>query len=746
MSLKKLLNKLYHYITKENHISFFRKIDEVIRKIGGRFYTKTLGQLKYKLRYEEALNTVVTENPDHSTFSDLCWDYEKEVCCFSNPLVSIIVPNFNHSQFLCERLDSIYNQTYTNFEVILLDDCSTDNSRDILMKYANQHSDNTRTIFNTTNSGRVFEQWNKGISSANGELIWIAESDDYCELNFLEKMVGLFCYSSVKLAFARSIFMQDGKQIWSTEEYLHDLENLKWEKPFYMSAHDLVQNGFAIHNIIPNVSSVVFKNVGQITPEVKQICQDMQLSGDWIFYLNMIKGGVVAYTNETTNYYRIHPQSTSLRIQKTGYYYSEFEQVSCYIARNFKISDETYQTILDNLIIHHNTQQEDSEEFNVADYYSIPKILKEKKKRLPNIVMACYALKSGGGETYPIFLANELKRLGHCVTLVNFDFEETENRILDLIERDVPVVTIKHTDFIWQILHHLGADIIHSHHASVDYALALWINSDPSLGKHIITLHGMYESITTEDCNRVIKETFKSCFKYVYIADKNLECFKQIKKYSDEKFIKLPNGLPVMEINAIDREQLHIGKDDFVLVLASRGIPEKGWKEAIEAVKIANQHGSRKVQLVILGDGDCRVKLEKDSPDFIHFVGTVSNVRDYFRMGDAGILPSRFLGESYPLVIIECLMTERPVIATDIAEVSNQIKDEDGKKAGILVPLHNWQIDINELADAMIMLANDTDLYSRLKSNALSACEKNDIRKITKQYLCLYENAMKIGS
>ena len=50
--------------------------------------------------------------------------------------VSIIVPNFNYAKYLPQRLDSIFGQTYQDFEVILLDDCSTDNSREIIEQYS----------------------------------------------------------------------------------------------------------------------------------------------------------------------------------------------------------------------------------------------------------------------------------------------------------------------------------------------------------------------------------------------------------------------------------------------------------------------------------------------------------------------------------------------------------------------------------------------------------------------------------
>lgn len=161
-----------------------RKVDKVAKKIGGNLYIKTFEQLKYKLRYHciTQVDRIESTNPEQ-----YWWDFEKESKKMAYPLVSVIVPNYNHASFLVERLESIYNQTYKNIEVILLDDCSTDNSREILSYYAKKYAHKTITLFNDVNSQRVFRQWNKGLNVAKGELIWIAESDDYCELDFLEK-------------------------------------------------------------------------------------------------------------------------------------------------------------------------------------------------------------------------------------------------------------------------------------------------------------------------------------------------------------------------------------------------------------------------------------------------------------------------------------------------------------------------------------------------------------------------------
>src|SRR5215467_16170811 len=105
----------------------------------------------------------------------------------SMPKVSIVVPNYNHARFLPQRLDSILGQTFQDFELILLDDCSTDDSRSVLSQHG--RDPRVRIEFNEVNSKNPFKQWNKGVGLARGEYVWIAESDDYADERFLEKLV-----------------------------------------------------------------------------------------------------------------------------------------------------------------------------------------------------------------------------------------------------------------------------------------------------------------------------------------------------------------------------------------------------------------------------------------------------------------------------------------------------------------------------------------------------------------------------
>ncbi|MFM7595916.1 MAG: glycosyltransferase family 2 protein [Flavobacteriales bacterium] len=92
-------------------------------------------------------------------------------------LVSVIIPNYNHAPFLKERIDSVLNQSYSHVEVILLDDCSSDNSREIIEEYR-RNEKVKHIVYNQKNSGNTFIQWQKGVELALGEWVWIAESDD----------------------------------------------------------------------------------------------------------------------------------------------------------------------------------------------------------------------------------------------------------------------------------------------------------------------------------------------------------------------------------------------------------------------------------------------------------------------------------------------------------------------------------------------------------------------------------------
>ena len=129
--------------------------------------------------------------------------------------VSVIIPNYNHATYLPSRLSSIANQTCSNYEAILLDDASNDNSVSIL----NSFLSDTRfhLHINTNNSGSTFAQWNKGVALASYEYVWIAESDDVADNFLLESLIKkMEIDSEIVIAYSQSNRINEKDEVSGT--------------------------------------------------------------------------------------------------------------------------------------------------------------------------------------------------------------------------------------------------------------------------------------------------------------------------------------------------------------------------------------------------------------------------------------------------------------------------------------------------------------------------------------------------
>ncbi|MCC5634378.1 glycosyltransferase [Nostoc sp. CHAB 5844] len=107
----------------------------------------------------------------------------------SQPLVSIIIGNYNYDRFLSQAIDSALNQTYRNVEVIVVDDGSKDNSREIIASYGNKI-----TPILKENGGQP-SNYNAGFAASKGQIICFLDSDDIFQANKVAKIVKIFEFS-----------------------------------------------------------------------------------------------------------------------------------------------------------------------------------------------------------------------------------------------------------------------------------------------------------------------------------------------------------------------------------------------------------------------------------------------------------------------------------------------------------------------------------------------------------------------
>lgn len=241
------------------------------------------------------------------------------------PVVSVIVPNFNHARFLPKRIDSVLRQTFREFEVILLDDCSTDDSRSILTSY--KSDPRVRIEFNCTNSGSPFKQWNKGVKLARGKYTWIAESDDYADYRLLERLVPAL-ESDPKVAFAYCLswgINAEDQPDGFADRYLEGLSRDRWRSDFVVDGHEECQNYFIRTNVVPNASAVVFRKA--VYEQVGGADEDYRICGDWKLWAAMALTGKIAYFGEPLNYFRFHDASVRNRGKDEGWEVAEYLRV-----------------------------------------------------------------------------------------------------------------------------------------------------------------------------------------------------------------------------------------------------------------------------------------------------------------------------------------------------------------------------------------------------------------------------------
>ncbi len=228
--------------------------------------------------------------------------------------VSVILPNYNHGKYLDERIASIINQTFQDFELIILDDHSTDNSKSIIEKYRS-HPKISHIEYNAANSGSPFRQWNKGIEVSRGSLIWIAESDDFCKFNFLEETVAkMNTIPSVGIVFTQSLELDE----ISGKEYLSFQDSPRFKRSFnksyFATGRSEVSKKLAYENTIPNASGVLFRK--SVYKEVGGADESMRLCGDWFLWVKILMTSDVYFIAEPLNIFRLTNISVRTRFSK----------------------------------------------------------------------------------------------------------------------------------------------------------------------------------------------------------------------------------------------------------------------------------------------------------------------------------------------------------------------------------------------------------------------------------------------
>ncbi len=732
-------------LMRQQVVGLARRMARKVRSLSMRYVYPTYPALHSLLFFQFRRRLIAFLSLPHSkrlrSFPNIFFrDLEYSAKAEYRPLVSIVVPCFNHEKFIQQRLDSILAQTYTHYELILLDDASSDRSAEFLRSFSESHPDRTQLILNTTNSGSPFCQWKRGLTAARGELIWIAETDDFCEPSFLETLVPSFFNQGVMLAFCQTAFVaSDGvDEVWSMAQYIPELSARTWTKSFTSSVASLVSTIWSRRNLIPNVSAALFRKPHQLALLDDPQWQSMRVCGDWWFYLEISRGGLVAYSAATVNYYRQHGNNSSVALHRQHSYLLEHLVLAEQSLRLFPLNGQVCTALRAELRARWCDRQSDPIPVSIEERIASLQPADGSGRSL-NLMVVTYALIPGGGEIMPLRLANSLKKRGHSVSVLNCRQQPTVPVIREMLRSDIPLFELSSLEALSRLIDDLSIDVIHSHHPWVDTTIAELLQGNPCVA-HVITSHGMYDELDIHRLNCAARLFSGRINQATYVADRNRDALIAL-GLNPAQIHKIPNAIDQHIIQPLPRTKLGIPDHAFLVCIASRAIREKGWQEACEAVLLARQQTERDIHLLVIGAGREQERLKTVySCEQIHFLGFRGNIRDFYGCADLGILPTFYPGESQPLSLIECLSAGRPFLASDIGEIKEMLTASDGL-AGFAIPLMNSTIPVKDFAKAITLLADDPDLHAKLCSLAREAALKFDASIMAESFESVYVQA-----
>lgn len=235
----------------------------------------------------------------------------------NNTLVSILIPVYNRESIISDTIESALNQTYDNIEIIIVDNCSEDNTYQICREF--QAKDSRVKVFKNQNNVGPVRNWIECLRKSNGEYVKFLWSDDWIDEDYIEKTIPYLSKSDIAFVYSAADIVFDDNTINSYKLFERDtvFDVSTFEKLSLFGGDVPVSPGCAIFrkedvikNLlidIPNDDGLVFNRFGA--------GNDLLL-----FLLPLIDYTKIAFVSSTKSYFRAHKNSFSISNNLNLYY------------------------------------------------------------------------------------------------------------------------------------------------------------------------------------------------------------------------------------------------------------------------------------------------------------------------------------------------------------------------------------------------------------------------------------------
>lgn len=207
------------------------------------------------------------------------------------PKVSVIIPTYNREDYLPDAIDSVLNQTYQDFEIIIIDDGSTDSTKNIVTNYISQNGERVKYLFQNKKGSSAAR--NNGIKNAKGEFIAFLDSDDIWLPEKLEKQIKLIESDKIGFVHSNAIVESNGKIT----------SRIKPNSPV-LNFDDLFLGG---KNIVMSTSLIK----KEFIEDVGMLDEALKVAVDYDLWIRILMRYPIKHINETLAVYREHNNNIS---------------------------------------------------------------------------------------------------------------------------------------------------------------------------------------------------------------------------------------------------------------------------------------------------------------------------------------------------------------------------------------------------------------------------------------------------
>jgi glycosyltransferase involved in cell wall biosynthesis len=583
--------------------------------------------------------------------------------------VSVIIPNYNYARYLPQRINSIINQSVKPYEIIFLDDCSSDDSIMVAKQLLDNCGIACKIIKNDKNIG-VYNQWRKGIELASGDYIWIAEADDFATYNFLELTCEKFYLdSAINLVYCQSMIVdKDGAVVYqNTLPHTKQLSESQWLEDFCAIGSQLATQYCFYRNIIVNVSSCVFRRDAVLTMvDFDFLTTNFKYCGDWYFYVSLMLAGKIYYLSQPLNMFRKHDSGVTLSKANSPEYLAELIKIKQFMVNNFAITQSIIDCGKEYILQDYNFDKE-----LVNKYFAN---LQSPAKKLPIMLISTNpsAMTGGGSEVLWQEAALRMQKSGRYEVAICLPHRGLlADKIPNLLANNITIFYKQEvsTDCINQFKPSLVVLSQGDHNEGIDWGIAC----KSAETKYVIVNQLVKEGWWIDDSLSVkLRDFYLNAAKVFFTCNNNrLLLERQIGAKLTNCDIHY-NPVAFSRDIIVDYPQV----DNYYLACPGRYTVIHKGQDILMVVMQDKKWRERNLIINCYGDGENKNQLEQLKKYYnlnnVMLNNYKDNILDIWKLNHGIIMPSRF--EGIPIVLLTAMLCGRMPIVTEVGGHSELIE------------------------------------------------------------------------